>query len=621
MRRQVSCQFDLFSFCSVFLPQLHPLHERSVLPAKTLYCKLFKTIRIGRLSVCRQKFKRLDLSASIVLLELTVLSFLTHCAFYFSMSNVLAPVEISYPGLDRLLDGRYQVIQVLETGSWGHTYLAQDTRRPSQPECVIQHVIPAKNDPIYQAALRQVFVREAATLERLGEHEQIPQLLACFEDVQGFHLVQESVSGTALSLELISQPWQEARVVQLLLECLEVLAVVHHDCCRHGDIRPANLMRRSQDGALILTNFGMVRDIHLSLMTLQGQSVFSMVPNSQGYQPPEQVQGLPCLASDIYAVGLIGIQALTGVPPLQLDREALTGELCWQPFGQTAGSTLRHGLVAVLSRMVRADQTQRYPSAQEALQAIRQLAQVGLLSPVSQQSMAAAIVPSSQPQTLSSALALRPPDPDTLAERLFSPAVQIGVGIGAVMAAAVCGYALPHLLDRALYGDSEHDSPATAETTQRQQTEQLPKAMLSVVTTPTPEQAVSPAEAAAAQALRAAYDRAIVKDFTGAIASLNQIGADTSVYPNVQEKLREYREKQQIQAVSRLQAAYNQAEAKAFDKALESLQQISSATPTYATAQIKIREYTEKQRIRVDVLAMQDLNPGSYLQETNVAGR
>ncbi|MBW4473154.1 MAG: protein kinase [Stenomitos rutilans HA7619-LM2] len=604
------------------------------------------------------------------------------------MPNVLTPVEINYPGLDRLLDGRYQVIQVLATGRWGHTYLAQDTRRPSQPECVIQHVLPVDHDSAYQAALRQVFVREAATLERLGGHEHLPALLACFEDEQGFHLVQEFVSGTALSVELGSQPWQEDRVVQLLLECLEVLAVVHGDCCRHGDVRPDNVIRRSQDGALILTNFGTVRDSHLSLMTLQGQAAPSMVPNLEGYQPPEQVQGLPCLASDIYAVGLIGIQALTGISPVQLSRDPVTGEITWQPFGQTAGSTLRHGLVAVLSRMVRADHTQRYPSAKEALQALRQLAQAVSVGSASQESVEKLAVSTIAPLLpLQDALplpTLSAPDRETLVDRFFSPAVQIGVGIGAVMAAAVCGYALPHLLDRTLFSDGDQDGQSVADATQRQQARQIPKAVSVAESIPShsssnggvaapnrdkivaqqrnpllddrmalfskpsfrrssefmaavqglPQTGVQPSplattaqtsndpvEVAAAQSLKEAYSRAINKDFASAIEALKQIPADTSVSQKAQEKLREYGEKQQIQAVSYLQKAYDQAEAKEFDQALETLHQISQATPTYTTAQLKVREYSEKQRVRADVLAMQDLNPGSYLQETNLAGR
>ncbi|MBW4583508.1 MAG: serine/threonine protein kinase [Tildeniella nuda ZEHNDER 1965/U140] len=595
------------------------------------------------------------------------------------MSDVLTQT-VSYSGLDRLLDGRYQVIQILATGNWGRTYLAQDTRRPSQPECAIQHVVPVAHALSDQSALRQLFVREASTLERLGEHEQIPQLLACFEDEQGFHLVQEFVSGTSLSLELMPQPWDETRVVQLLVDCLKILAVVHEECCRHGDIQPDNLIRRSHDGKLMLTNFGTVRDIHLSLMTLQGQAAASMVPDTHGYQPPEQVQGLPCLASDIYAVGMIGIQALTGVKPLQLGYDTRTWEILWQPFGQTAGSTLRHGLVAVLSRMVRTDHTQRYPSAKEALQALQQLTQA-VPHKLVEETIAPALTPNLSPQEPSQALALlNLPHQEASSEPRLSTAVQIGVGIGAVVAAAVCGYALPHLLDRTLFGTGDPDQKALAEATQQYQAGQLQKAVSLAETIPKDsaayapareaiahwqtdwqtaeqksqaakaafqqgnglvvlqqaqglpqnsywqaqvkplvEQSMNQAEAAAAQLLRDAYGRAIVKDFAGAIVALKQIPEGTSVYAKAQEKLREYSEKQQVQAVSYLQIAYDQAETKAFDKALETLQKISADTPTHATAQTKTREYTEKQRIRAEALALQDLNPGSYLQEANLA--
>jgi len=598
-----------------------------------------------------------------------------------TMSDVLVSAEVSYPELDRLLDGRYQVNQILASGDWGRTYLAQDTRRPSQPDCIIQHVLPVVSDDAYRYALRHLFVREAATLERLGEHRQMPRLLACFEDEQGLHLVQEFIGGSSLSLELLPQPWHEEQVVQLLLECLELLAVVHSECCRHGDVRPDNFIRRSQDGKLTLTNFGAARDVHLSLMTLQGKAVPSRVPNTQGYQPPEQVKGLPCLASDIYAIGLIGIQALTGVHPLQLSHDPKTGEILWQPFGQAAGSTLRHGLVAVLSRMVRADHTQRYLSAKEALQAVRALTQGVSLERVDASIAADSSFLTLTQNTVPAPMLPEAIEPDTLTERWLSPAVQIGVGIGAVMAAAVCGYALPHLLDRSLFSDTDRGNQALTEATQQYQAGQLQKAVALAASIPKDsaayapaqeaighwqkdwqtaerkaqaaavalqqgnglavlqeaqglpkiaywqqrvqplvQQSASQAETGAAQLLRDAYGRAIVKDFTGAIAALKQIPDGTSVYAKAQEKLREYGQKQKIQAVSHLQAAYNQAEAKRFNQALESLQNIPGGIPTYAIAQAKIREYTEKQRVQADALAMQDLNPGSHLQEVNLAG-
>ena len=394
---------------------------------------------------------------------------------------------------------------------------------------------------------------------------------------------------------------------------------------------------------------------------------------------------------------MIGIQALTGVFPLDLNHDKHSGELLWQPFGALAGSTLRHGLVAVLSRMVRTNHTQRYPSAKEALQALQQLTQAVPLTVMEPESIAPTPVPvdsvldSVLDPVLNSVPADQPLTPPSSAESLagevvpeqqMGAAMQIGVGIGAVIAAAVCGYALPHLLDRRLLHVADPDQQALAEATQQYQAGQLQKAvslaekspkaarpmLLHAKRSPTGkptgkppsarlkppkppfskgivwqsygkhrgyrknnywqaqvqplvQQSSSQAEAAAAQLLRDAYGRAIVKDFAGAIVALKQIPEGTSVHTRAQEKLREYGEKQKIQAVSYLQTAYNQAEAKTFDKALETLQKISTDTPTYSTAKAKTREYAEKQRIRADALALQDLNPGSGLQEANAAVR
>lgn len=49
--------------------------------------------------------------------------------------------------IGKLLDHRYQVIRVLATGGFGQTYIAQDTRRPGNPVCVVKHLKPASSDP------------------------------------------------------------------------------------------------------------------------------------------------------------------------------------------------------------------------------------------------------------------------------------------------------------------------------------------------------------------------------------------------------------------------------------------------------------------------------------------
>jgi len=87
-----------------------------------------------------------------------------------------------------------------------------------------------------------------------------------------------------------------------------------------------------------------------------------------GYMPSEQARGQPRPNSDIYALGIIAIQALTGLLPLQLQEDPNTGEMLWQHL-----VSVSPGLAAVLSKMVRYHFKDRYQSATEALQAIKQL--------------------------------------------------------------------------------------------------------------------------------------------------------------------------------------------------------------------------------------------------------
>jgi serine/threonine-protein kinase len=77
-----------------------------------------------------------------------------------------------------LLDQRYQVVRVLGQGGFGHTYIAEDTRRPGNPTCVVKHLKPASRDPEFLQIARRLFTREAETLEKLGNHDQIPRLFS-----------------------------------------------------------------------------------------------------------------------------------------------------------------------------------------------------------------------------------------------------------------------------------------------------------------------------------------------------------------------------------------------------------------------------------------------------------
>ncbi|MFM6182986.1 MAG: protein kinase domain-containing protein [Dolichospermum sp.] len=271
--------------------------------------------------------------------------------------------------IGKLLDHRYQVIRILATGGFGQTYIAQDTRRPGNPICMVKHLKPANSDSNFFTTAKRLFHNEAETLEKLSHHGQIPRLLAYFDENQEFFLVQEFIDGNTLNEELIpGQPWSETQVMQMLLEILSILEFVHQQGVIHRDIKPDNIIRRASDYKLVLVDFGAVKQLRSPLVTVGGQGTATVAIGTPGYMPTEQGQGKPRPNSDIYALGIIAIQALTGVPVSQLQEDPNTGEINWQHL-----IPINPDLVAILTKMVRYHFKERYQTATEALQACQEL--------------------------------------------------------------------------------------------------------------------------------------------------------------------------------------------------------------------------------------------------------
>jgi serine/threonine-protein kinase len=290
----------------------------------------------------------------------------TFLAVYFNIKVIspqpLAPNWNLFFMAGQLLDGRYELAKALSSGSFGKTYLARDTKRPGHPICVVKQLQPTKSEPQILPVARRLFNTEAETLEQLGTHSQIPQLFAYFEWNGEFYLVQEYMAGHLLSEELVpGQPLPEERVFKILLELLEVLEFVHRHNVIHRDICPRNIIRHERDGKLVLIDFGAVKQVTT-------QTNPTIIIGTHGYMPVEQALGNPRLSSDVYAVGMLGIQALTGISPVKLPKDPQNLELLWRDKAQVS-----RGLANVLDKMVRHDFNERYPSAKEALQALAAL--------------------------------------------------------------------------------------------------------------------------------------------------------------------------------------------------------------------------------------------------------
>jgi len=286
------------------------------------------------------------------------------------------------------LGGRYKIISQLGAGGFGKTFVAEDLHLPGHPQCVVKQLKPQVSDAKSLQMARRLFDTEAQVLYQLGNHDQIPRLLAHFEDNQEFYLAQELIEGELLSKELVKgKPCSEAKVIKLLQDILEVLAFVHQQDVIHRDIKPSNLIRRRQDSKIVLIDFGAVKQVSTQFVNPQKEHTKTISIGTQGYTPKEQLGGNPRFSSDVYAVGIIGIQALTGVHPRHLKEHPDTGEIEWRDSfeGSHSPSRSQHQesehhhqevspeLAQILDYMVCYDFRDRYPTATEALAALQSL--------------------------------------------------------------------------------------------------------------------------------------------------------------------------------------------------------------------------------------------------------
>ena len=284
-------------------------------------------------------------------------------------------------GIVITLAGRYEITSQLGRGGFAITLLARDIMQPSKPLCVVKQLRPQRTQP----RIIELFHREAATLERLGKHPQLPQLLAHFQEGDDLYIVQEFIQGQDLSNEIFpGKQLSEHYVCNLLQDVLEILLFVHQQGVIHRDIKPQNLMRSQEGGRIFLIDFGAVKELGTLVVNTQGDVASSVAIGTPGYMPNEQALGKPCFASDIYALGMIAIAALTGTVPSELEEDPQTGEVIWLDRAQVSPH-----LAEVITKMVRRHFSLRYSCAKDALQALTTPAQSTLttlqIAPIAKQ--------------------------------------------------------------------------------------------------------------------------------------------------------------------------------------------------------------------------------------------
>ena len=251
---------------------------------------------------------------------------------------------------------------------FGTIYIARDTFSAIGGNYVVKHFSPSYENVNQLETAMRLFKQESDSLQKLGNHPQIPRIYDFFEEDHNFFLVQEFIEGETLKQELAqTDNFNQAKAIKLLTQTLEVLKFVHQSGYIHRDIKPANLIRNRFDQRIFLIDFGAVKEkINPQNINEQGSFSHTIGIVSPGYTSDEQFHGRPQYCSDLYALGMVTIQAMTGERPSSLQRNSNL-ELMWR---DRLSPHLVYDLsfLNLIDKMVEQTWQERYQSANEILE-------------------------------------------------------------------------------------------------------------------------------------------------------------------------------------------------------------------------------------------------------------
>ncbi|MBI3892631.1 MAG: serine/threonine protein kinase [Candidatus Wallbacteria bacterium] len=203
--------------------------------------------------------------------------------------------------------GRYRILEKLAEGGMGIVYRAVQL---SLDRCVALKVLKGSGAPEAEAVRR--FLAEAQLASRIS-HPNVVRVLDSGAGARGLYIAFEFVEGQSLRSRM-TEGITAAQALHFAIQACRALEAVHQAGAVHRDVKPENLLVE-REGTLKLADLGIAKDLGKGIQTRVG-----LLFGTPAYMAPEQCMGAPVgPAADLYSLGVVLFEMLTGRPPFAAD--------------------------------------------------------------------------------------------------------------------------------------------------------------------------------------------------------------------------------------------------------------------------------------------------------------
>ena len=209
----------------------------------------------------------------------------------------------------QLVDDRYEILKTIGEGGMANVYLAFDNILKRQVAIKV-----LRGDLATDEKFVRRFQREALSASSLSHHN-IVQIYGVGEDDGDYYIVMEYVPGKNLKQLLKKREKLTVHeVVDIMLQITSAMGAAHDNLIIHRDLKPQNILIKD-DGEIKITDFGIAMALNATQLTQTNSAMGSV-----HYFPPEQANGKGAtLKSDVYSLGIMMYELLTGVLPFRGD--------------------------------------------------------------------------------------------------------------------------------------------------------------------------------------------------------------------------------------------------------------------------------------------------------------